>query len=122
MTNKKPLLDLSTNNHVGNIVIDDKPYGLISIDCLSILERQRLTTLGHKLSKAGDIKTAEDEAKYNKSLLDILCLIMPDAGTKILSRLSITKRLNSVNAYMEASGLLTKKKVTRPTKTLKKTQ
>ncbi len=119
MDDKKPLLDLSTDNAVGFVTIEDDgktlPYDLIKINNLSILQRQKLTDLGLRLSGLSEIKTEKDEDKYDNILLGILCLVIPSATKRILSKLPIMEKLDAVNAYMDASGLI-KKKVTQLTK------
>lgn len=110
MGEEKLLLDLSTDKYVASIKIDDKKYGLIAIDQLGIIHRERVSALGRKLGEA-KIKTSNDEEKHNGILLDILCLIVPDASRSLLCKLSILKKIEVSNAYMEVSGLV-KKKVT----------
>ncbi len=46
MTDKKPLLDLSTDQVVARIRIDGELFDMIKIDDLSIMQRQKLTDSG----------------------------------------------------------------------------
>ena len=118
---KKLLLDLSTSNSIGYVTIEHEgkilPYDLIKTNNLSILQRQKLGTLGVKLSGATNIKTVKDEDRYNDILLDILCLIIPSASRSMLSKLPVFEKVEAVTKYMEVCGML-KKKVTplRPAK------
>ena len=116
---KETLLDLNTDRVVGRIKIDDKMYDLISINELSIIQQKKLTQAGQKLSFIEAIKTEAQEENYNDVLIDILTLIMPGCHNAILKKLSITKKLDIVNAYMEVSGMI-KKKVTRKPQRKKK--
>lgn len=111
MQDEKMLLDLSTDKYVASIKIDNEKYGLIVIDQLGIVHRERVSKLGKSLAGA-NIKTAKDEEKHDSVLLEILCLIVPDASRSLLGKLSILKKIDVVNAYMEVSGLV-KKKVTQ---------
>lgn len=109
MAEKKMLLDLTTDEYVANIKIDDVAYGLLAIDNLSIVERQKIAKLGQLLAGVSKIKTTVDEDKYNKLLLDFMCLIIPKAARSLLAKLAISKKLDAVTAYMNVSGLLKKK-------------
>ncbi len=110
MANKKePLFDLSTDKYIASGEINGKQYGLLAIDNLSILEQQTLQGKSESLSQIGTIKTKKDEEEHNETLLEMLCLIIPDATRAILSKLSINKKLKIINAYLEKSGLLKKK-------------
>lgn len=106
---KEPLLDLSVDRFIADIIIDDKQYGLLEIDNLSILQRQKLEEKSLSLTGIENIKTAKDEERHNNTLLEMLCLIIPDASRALLSKLSINKKLQVINAYLEVSGLLKKK-------------
>ena len=111
MATNKPLLDLSTDKYLGHIVIDEKPYGLLHPDNLSILQQQEMQSLGKQLVKvSASVKVEKDEKKYNKIMLSILLLVMPDAGGELLSKLSITKKYQAVEAYNTAVEELKKKK------------
>ncbi len=109
MAEKKMLLDLSTDEYVANIKIDGVAYGLLAIDNLSIVQRQKIAKLGQLLAGVSEIKTTIDEDKYDKILLDFISLIMPKASRSLLGKLSINKKLDAVTAYMEAAGLIKKK-------------
>lgn len=105
-----PLLDLSTNHAVAFLKIDGGPYDLISVDCLSILQRQKLIRLGGKLADAQEVKTEQEERKYDSILLEMLSIVMPSAPCDLIMKLSIYKKVEAVAAYMEVSGLSKKKK------------
>lgn len=111
MGEEKLLLDLSTDKYVASIKIDGKKYGLLFFDQLGVVPRERVGKLSNKLAGV-KLKTESDEEKYDLVLLEILCLIVPDASRALLSKLSIWKKLEVSNAYMEVSGLV-KKKVTQ---------
>lgn len=109
------LLDLSTDEYVEIIKIDDVTYGLLAIDNLSIIQRQKIAKIGKLLAGVSNIKTSADEDKYDKVLLDFLCIIIPKASRSLLAKLAIGKKLDAITAYMDVSGLL-KKKVTQLTR------
>lgn len=115
MAEKKLLLDLSTDEYVANIKIDGVSYGLLAIDNLSIIQRQKIAKLGQLLAGVSNIKTTIDEDKYDKILLDFICIIIPKASRSLLAKLAISKKLDAVTAYMDVSGLI-KKKVVQLTK------
>ncbi len=106
---KELLLDLSTDSVKAHIKIDDVPYGLCGLDDLSITSRQKLNELGTQLSSVGEINTDDDEERYNAILQSLLYLVIIEINPEILQKLSITKKIEIVNAYMEVNGLLKKK-------------
>lgn len=114
MANKKikPLLSLSTERFIACIEIDGKEYGLLSSEELTPRQQFEMSEGGRVLSENHDMTKAGNEERCNKSLFKMLSLIMPGADKSLVSKLSITKRLKIVNAYMPASGMI-KKKVTR---------
>mgnify|MGYP006865108473 CR=1 FL=1 len=102
MANETALLDLSTDKFIAHINIDGEPYGLIDGDNLSILEQQRLGSMGKKLAKvAADVKTDKEETKYNTLMAEILGLLMPDASKDLIGKLSLVKKYQAINAYNE---------------------
>jgi len=110
MNNEKVLLlDLSTDSVKAHIKIDGVPYGLYGLDDLSITSRQKLNELGTQLSSVGEINTVDDEERYNAILQSLLSLVIVEINPEVLQKLSITKKIEIVNAYMEVNGLLKKK-------------
>ncbi len=105
---KELLLDLSTDTVKAHIKIDDVLYGLVDIADLSITNRLKLIELGNLLAGVGDIKTDEDEERCNQALQTLLSFIVIDINTDILQKLSIIKKIEIVNAYMDVSDLVKK--------------
>ena len=107
---EKALLDLSTDQFIGHIKIDGESYGLLHGENLSLMQQQKLQDLGKKLvNLSSKVQNEKTENSYDKVLSDILQLIMPDAGIKLINKLSVIKKYQAIEAYNQKSESLKKK-------------
>lgn len=105
----KPLLTLSTEKFIACIEIDGNEYGLLSPGELTPKQQYKMSEAGKLLSQAGNMKKTGDEERCKKALLEMLLMIMPDANRSLLNKLSVSKSLQIVNAYLKETGMIKKK-------------
>ena len=98
-TEKKPILELTTDKFSACMKIDDQEYGIIGHVDFNLTEQAQLKALGEALSAAQDLTTEEGLADHVSKVDQILNMVCPDISPETMKTLIYSKKVQILNAY-----------------------